>query len=375
MRYVERMLATQKYLNSNSLENLTEQFGIKVKIYDDFIGLNYDQIKSPKSHPITMECRSLKLIRGSWMIASRAFDRFFNYGECPNEYAKFNFDHAIITEKVDGSIIPIWYNTIDKRWEISSKSAIFGESFLSPNKTYRETVLETFSFSEDEFQQFFDKNSDTNFTYIFEYIGPDNFIVTPYKDKQMVLLGIRHNFKNNEYCSLDEMESFVSILPGNVRMFKTYKLSSFENIIASMKELKGLEEGYVCIDTKHNLRVKIKSPQYVAMHHMRGENNVTKEGLINVVISGEIDELVTYFPHLKDKLESIQQTVNEFLETMKNVYNEIHHLELQKDFAKEAMKHKFSGLLFAARKNKTSIEHEFDLASNDYKVRLLLNIL
>lgn len=64
-----------KYLKSHSIDELSSTFGIKVKEYQHFIGLNYSQIESPKSDPITIECRSLKLMKptenNDWLIASR----------------------------------------------------------------------------------------------------------------------------------------------------------------------------------------------------------------------------------------------------------------------------------------------------------------
>lgn len=369
------MLAVQQFLATNTLDELATQFGIKVKVYDNFVCLNYDQIESPKTHPITVECRSLKLVKGTWAVASRAFDRFFNYGECPDQYADFDFNKAVITEKVDGSVVPIWYNSIDNRWEISSRSAIFGEStLLDMSKTYRQAVLDALRLTEDEFQAFFTKNANISCTYIFEYIGPDNFIVTPYKDKQLVMLGIRNNFDAEgirKYRSLDEMIDFVKKMPGSVRMFKVYKLNSFDEIIASLHDFNELEEGYVCWDMKHDLRVKIKSPQYIAVHHLRGEMNITSEGLVNVVVNGEIDEVVVYFPHLKEKLESIKAKVDKIVESISATYDSLSGIESQRDFAKEALKHKFSAVLFSARKHGTTIEHEFSIASADYKKKLI----
>jgi len=370
------MLAVQQFLSTNTLDDLAEQFGIKVRVYDNFVCLNYDQIESPKTHPITVECRSLKLVKGSWAVASRAFDRFFNYGECPDQYAEFDFNEAVITEKVDGSLVPIWYNTIDKRWEISSRSAIFGEStLLDMSKTFRQAALDALGLTEQSFQELFAKIANIRCTYIFEYIGPDNFIVTPYKERQLVMLGIRKNFANSigkrKYKSLDKMKEFVAKLPGSVRLVKVYKLNSFDDIVASLSEFNDLEEGYVCWDMKHDLRIKIKSPQYIAVHHLRGEMNITPEGLINVVINGEIDEVVVYFPHLKEKLESIKTKVDKIVESISAIYDSIKDIESQRDFAKSALKHKFSAVLFSARKHGTTIKHEFSIASADYKKRLI----
>ena len=373
------MLAVQQFLANNTLDDLANQFGIKVKLYDNFVGLNYDQIESPKTHPITVECRSLKLVKGTWDIASRAFDRFFNYGESPDQYAEFDFSEAVITEKLDGSIIPIWYNKINGRWEISSRSAIFGESSIPDmSKTYRQAVLDVICLTEDGFQEFFTKNANSVCTYIFEYIGPDNFIVTPYKESQLVMLGIRDNFAikgDRQYRSLDEMRDFVGKMPGSVRMFRTYKLNSFDDVVASLSEFKDLEEGFVCWDMKHDLRVKIKSPQYVAIHHLRGEMNTTSEGLINVVINGEIDEVITYFPHLKEKLQIIKIGMNKMINIIADIYDKIKNIESQRDFAKEALKHNFSTIMFSARKNKTTVEHELSITSINYKKKLLSTFL
>lgn len=86
-------LEVQKFLKKNSLKKLSEDYGIKVKEHPHHVGLNYDQIKSPKTHLITRECRSLKLLKNDdWDVAGRSFDRFFNYGEAPDTYvAVFHF--------------------------------------------------------------------------------------------------------------------------------------------------------------------------------------------------------------------------------------------------------------------------------------------
>lgn len=80
-------------------------------------------------------------------------------------------------EKVDGSLISVWFNTVDQKWEISTRSSIFGDAVVGLNSrtTFRELVLKVFP----TFSDFFAKCDDQK-TYIFEYIGPDNRIVTAY---------------------------------------------------------------------------------------------------------------------------------------------------------------------------------------------------
>lgn len=70
-----------EFIKQNGLEALTEQFAISVKKIDDLLVLNYNQIDSPKTHPIVIECRSLILEAKTLKVVSRSFDRFFNIYE------------------------------------------------------------------------------------------------------------------------------------------------------------------------------------------------------------------------------------------------------------------------------------------------------
>ena len=74
------MLEVQKYLKEKGVEALKQEFSIIVKEAGDLLVLNYNQIESPKTHPIVIECRSLILDK-QYNVVSRSFDRFFNLQE------------------------------------------------------------------------------------------------------------------------------------------------------------------------------------------------------------------------------------------------------------------------------------------------------
>lgn len=116
------------------------------------------------------------------------------------------------------------------------RSAIFGESEATDGKTFRNHVLNTFDCSENEFQTNFLKIANCELTYIFEYIGPKNQIVTPYENAMMVLLGIRNN-QSGHYLNVGELTCFVKSLNNvvkNVRLTKIYHLNSFQEIIGKI---------------------------------------------------------------------------------------------------------------------------------------------
>lgn len=191
----------------------------------------------------------------------------------------------------------------------------------------------------------------------------------------MVLLGIRNN-STGHYLNISELTEFLENLEKNVknvRLTKLFHLNSFNEIVDSIKEFKNIEEGYVCWDTKNDFRVKIKSPQYVALHQMRGVGNITPERLASIVLNGETDEVIVYFPEMKEDLEKLHASKTKLHEHMSNISLELKEIKLQKDFAKESLKHKFSGLLFSARKNNSTIEDEFNKAQEIIKVNILLD--
>ncbi len=99
-----------EYLKLNGLNDLQSNYNIKVKKYKEegLIVLNYDQVFSPKNI-LTDECRGL-ILDLNYNLVSRAFDRFYNYGERNQDSLKSKFQ---VYEKIDGSLIKIYFY---KKW-------------------------------------------------------------------------------------------------------------------------------------------------------------------------------------------------------------------------------------------------------------------
>ena len=118
---------------------------IQVKEYDHFVVLNYNQIFSQEDDPYVMECRSLQLdYQGE--VVSRAYPRFFNYGQRPEITGKFVFEGCEVYEKADGSLIRIYWNKFANggfgRWEIATRGTAYAESESPFYKSFRQAVIE-----------------------------------------------------------------------------------------------------------------------------------------------------------------------------------------------------------------------------------------
>lgn len=349
------MMKVQEYLQSGkSFDDLKTEFGIKVREYpeDNLVLLDYDQIESPKSHPITIECRSL-ILNYYGEVVSRSFDRFFNAGECPDFYQDFEFERSVIFEKADGSLIKVYYNPHTDRWEISTRGMAKAEGEHQFGGTFRSKVLEAFGFKDEEaFQEYF-RTEYHEYTFIYEFCSPENRIVTRYPEAHMVLLGVRSN-KCGRFLSLEAMKTQQYIQGTahslNVRMPKVYKANTLADLLEAAKELPNLEEGYVVWDVNSGKRMKIKSPTYVIAHKMRGETGLTPKNILSLLLEGDEEEYLAYFEEDRKHFEDPKQYITDLENQMQTVWETVKDIEGQKDFALRVAHLPFSGVLFQARK-------------------------
>lgn len=364
------MLEVQKYLENKVKSGLTEleafaclntELGIKVKHYEkeNITLLDYDQIDSPKMHPIVIECRSLILFTDDFQLASMKFPRFFNYGEAPEYYKDFDWENAVVMEKADGSLVGVY--CLNGNWYISTRGMAFAEG---PNQlgdgTFQQDIIEAFGLKDyEEFNNRFQARFDESYTFIFEYCSPKNRIVTKYEKPVMVLTGVTNRDNISDVWDLWDLSYTLDALKDsglNVRFPTTYNLDEPAKLIAKANSLDGLQEGFVVWDQKTNKRCKIKSQTYITAHALRGNDTVpTRKNLLKLVLTGEVDEFVAYFPEWKEAISNIQSEVESFKDALSSVYSEFKGVESQKDFAIAIKDVKGNGLLFLARKQCKSI--------------------
>jgi hypothetical protein len=146
--------------------------------------LDYNQIDAIKNHPVVNECRGL-LMGYNGEIIRKGFTRFYNLGE--NGVDTFDFENSIAVEKADGSLMFVYFCGPTQRWEIGTRGTAFAEGPNEWHGTFRGFFLNCMNRNEQQFQSDCDK-LDKCVTYLFEGIGKDNRIVTPYVDNMLVYL-------------------------------------------------------------------------------------------------------------------------------------------------------------------------------------------
>ncbi|MGL4583637.1 MAG: RNA ligase [Flavobacterium sp.] len=356
--------------NGNNFQKLTEAYGVKVKDYPEhkLVVLNYDQINSPKMEPVVQECRGL-ILDYALDVVCRPFDRFFNYGEAETD--KMDLTGYTYFPKLDGSLIKVYY--WNKSWRIATRGTAFAESDVGGwGITFEQLALKAADCKDIE-----EFNArcrcamfDTNETYLFELTAMENRVVTQYNTPQLTLLSVRNNltgkFVNTKYE--------VSLPTDFYRVNTFIDGLSINDIIQKADSLKNLEEGFVGYDKEGIPRVKVKSAAYVAVHHIRGEG-LNPKRIAELVISGEGEEYLTYFPEDRDTITPYSVALEGLLTKLIDVMMIYRTVEDQKEFALAIKDVQGKSVLFTARKYNISVQEAFQRGTINSKVDMLLSLM
>ena len=358
-----------------ALEQLTAETAISAKVYESegVVLLSYDQIESPKTNPMVIECRSLILNLEDFSVASRKFDRFFNAGEAPDTLVGFNLARAIAYEKADGSLIGFWFCKGTGRWEISTRGMAFAEGPHVMGGTFRDHILQALGVTEEQFQVVMNEFADPGITIVGEYIGPDNKIVTRYEAGAVVFTGVSYfgAAAVSDIVTLQKYAEFFSFEGFRVREPKVYPAQeSLEAFISAANELPNLEEGFVLYDPISNKRVKVKGATYLTAHRLRGNDPVpTRKNMLELVLEGEVEEFILYFPEWTEMVRSLESEIENFLRSLESVYAKASGIREQKEFALAVKDTPGSSYMFNARKLGCSVRHAFNVSPLTQKMK------
>jgi hypothetical protein len=300
-------------------------FSIEIKWKDDYVLLKYNQIESDFDEPIVRECRGLILKKEPFHFVNQGlygvtfrpvcvpFFKFFNAEE-PNATDDLNKiikngskSGLIATDKVDGSLIKVWY---DNGWRISTNGNIdANDSNLQFQTESLKTYYDLFLQAKKNSGLLFD-NLNPQYTYMFELISPYNRVVVRYTDTKLIHIGTRNNI------TLQEEEQDIGVEKPRILF-----TSNINNIINYAKELEIKDntnyEGFVVRDYEYN-RVKVKSPKYLELAYLKGDGIYSTRKIIDIVLKNESDEILAYFPEYKEDFDKVSQRLAIYIENIKD---------------------------------------------------------
>ncbi len=261
-------------------------------------------------------------------IKARPFEKFFNYEEHTGKDSKLPalpLEEFEVTDKLDGSLGILYFigdtPYIATRGSFNSDQAIKGTQILHNKYT--------------------NVKFNSNYTYLFEILYPENRIVVDYGTlEDIVLIGMIHTETGKEVSFRD----YADILP---------VVNKFEekNDITKLTSIpKQNAEGFV-IRFKSGIRVKMKYAEYVRLHRLvTGVNAKTIWELLKN--NQPFDELMERVPDefynwIKDKKKDLSKKYNEIEKISKYALKQVKSLKTRREqalFLKEYSK--YPGVVF-----------------------------
>lgn len=363
------MLHTQKFLETKTLDDLSLELAVQVTHHptDDLVILNYDQIDSPKTHPVIRECRGLVLEKGTWKVVAKSFNRFFNWGEVIDEMNDFDFSNFVSQDKEDGSLALIYY--YNNEWRANTRGSFALDKMQFQEFTWQEGMCQAMGISN---LQELDSYLDRNFTYVCEFCSLWNKVVRKYDVPKMYLITA---FQGCYELSWEELEIPQKVMLGVKRNeFKT--IEEIQRFLREQESNDPTYEGIVIRDINNN-RWKIKNVTYLSLHKMKGngDNMFNPKHLLPFIMTGEDAELLLYFPEVEEKYNYFKQQVNKLFFDLEEIWTSNKDIFNQKEFALSIKgKTPFTGILFNMRKKENSnLKIEWN-QSQDLILKILKNL-
>ena len=320
----KKELSIVKYIKKYGLEKAINDFSLICKRYPSKILLKYNQLISPTlmGLPEMQDCRGLVLEMNTWKVMSLAFRKFFNAQE--GNAAKIDWNTAHVLEKLDGTMIQVYWDWNKNVWFAGTTGTAEGEGEVNNkmgttfNDLFWDTVNNKYSFN--------DCLLDKNHIYVFELTTPYNIVVKPHGESSATILTVRNRETLEELPGKDlEMAAISLGLP----LVKKYDLNvkDVNTLLHTFEGMTWSEEGYVVVDGNFN-RVKIKNPAYLAVHHLKGKT--AEHNILTIVKTNEIEEFASTFPERKEELYRLKENYDKLSERL-NVTWEILKLDKPKD--------------------------------------------
>lgn len=372
------MLSIINYIKANGLAKALSEFKLKTRVYENKILIKYDQIDSPMAFSEVQDCRGLILERDTWEIMCLSFRKFFNNSE--GHAATIDWDTAHVLEKLDGTMIQVYWDWHKEKWFAATTGTAEGEGEV--NNKFGTTFHELFWNTVIEKYNLNDCLLDKDHVYVFELTTPYNIVVKPHGESSATLLAMR-NRKTLKEVGYNDLIMVAESL--GVPLVKRYDLNAKNAgvLIKTFEEMIWHDEGYVVVDGNFN-RVKIKNPAYVSAHHLKGK--MGNHHIMSIIKTNEIDEFIATFKEREEEIRELESGYQNLLNNLSNCWNELLTVRPKNITPKEKKKFamnvfdvvnkydvkQFSGLFFGLNDGKVETIGEYMMNYDDKKLYHLL---
>lgn len=251
---------------------------------------------------VVQEARGIIINLDTLDVVCWPFRKFGNWNE---PYADdIDWATARVQDKIDGSIVKMWFDYEQNKWHWSTNSMINASDALvkaSPygeGRTFMDAIESTCNYPNVITAQ---NLCDKGCTYIFELTGLENKVVINYSEPKLWHIGTRDNVSGREYN-----EDIGVYRPAE------YEIHSLSECIDKVHELNPkdtcIKESFVVVDENWH-RVKVKSDEYLYLHRLVNNQMLSKDRLLEIIMANDrkkLDDLLTHFPEYETMIRYYQ---------------------------------------------------------------------
>lgn len=316
---------------------LETDYKIIIKRDAHLASLKYDQIESPMKETIVQQCRGMVVDTVRRKVVAWSYDKFWNHGD--SGATPIDWSKARVQEKLDGSLMILYWDPQELRWAVASSGTPRASgSFGSDERTFRDAFWQTF---EDLGYKLPPPGTWPDACFMFELCDAPNRVVVRHDKPRLALHGARK--LTGEECGSCFAVTVLAIKCG-WELVKEFPISTIEDCLQAAAALNPLhQEGFVVVDASYN-RVKIKSPRYVILHHMKGE--ATLRRAIQLWQTGEAAELLSHFPELSSTITPVHEDLDAIAAQAVRDFAEYMPRASRKEFATAVKDRPWASVLF-----------------------------
>lgn len=257
---------------------------ISVRDKGDLAIFNYG-IGCDFNDPIVQQARGIIVDLSTMKVVCAGFDKFGNYFE---SYApEIDWETAVIEEKIDGSIIKLYYYDNEWHWATNGCISAKDASVNGTSRTFQDVIEIASNYKDIDYNKL-----NKNQTYIFELVSPETQVVIRYNYAYLYHLGTRSNLTGIEFntnIGIEQPKRY-DIADADLEIV----IQKAESLNKESDECK--HEGFVVVDSSFN-RIKIKNTRYLEFHHSLSRGRIVKTDVVRALIYEDEEQIHTIKSH------------------------------------------------------------------------------
>ena len=228
-----------------------------------------------------------------------------------------NNEFVYAEEFIEGTMINLFYDKDNEKWEIATKSSIGGKMFyVQGRKTFAELFWDAFTSQNLNLEEI-----NKNYCYSLVFQHPENKYILPILEKRIYLIAIYEilddkvfELGRNDY---NDVGNFLSKFYFPYQ-FKFDSFENLENLYGSMNS--DINYMGIMIKDESGLRTKIRNPNYEYLKTLKGNCSKNQFHYYTLRKLNKVKEFLNYFPDYLNEFSIYRKQIHMFTRKLFQYY-------------------------------------------------------